>query len=397
MDGFGRRSLARLATVSEIGARIRTADSCLLGVSPPQMQEGENVPAVSVVAPCYDEAGGLKEFYRRVTAACRSTVGDNYELIMVDDGSQDDTWKEIESLASLDNQVVGLRLMRNFGHQLALTAGLAASRGRRVMLIDADLQDPPELLVRMMELMDGGADVVYGQRLSRRGESWFKLATAAAFYRTLSSLTNVPIPSDTGDFRLMSRRVVDILMAMPERERFIRGMVSWIGGRQIPLIYDRASRSEGKTKYSLPKMMDLAADAVTGFSVVPLHLAFWLALLVAAVAILLVAYALSTWLMGNTIPGWTSTTLLICFFASAQLLVLGIIGEYVGRLMKETKARPAYLVDAMIAGGRSFSVPIEFSRLSQSDYQIALRRQQNEVSGRGSASELTNAALEDQN
>ena len=357
------------------------------------MKEGENVPAVSVVAPCYDEAGGLNEFYRRVTAACRSTVDDDYELIIVDDGSQDDTWKKIECLSSSDSHVVGVRLMRNYGHQLALTAGLGASRGRRVMLIDADLQDPPELLGRMMELMNGGADVVYGQRISRPGESWFKLATAAAFYRTLSTMTNVPIPSDSGDFRLISRRVVDILMAMPERERFIRGMISWIGGRQIPLIYDQEPRSEGKTKYSLLKMMNLAADAVTSFSVVPLRLAFGLAFLVAAIAIFLVAYAFSTWFMGNTIPGWTSTILLICFFACAQLLVLGIIGEYVGRLMKETKARPAYLVDTMIAGGRSFSVPIEFSRLSQSDYEMALRMHQNEVSGRGSPSKLSNAAL----
>ena len=357
------------------------------------MNEVENVPALSVVAPCYDESGGVKEFYRRVTAACRSTVGDDYELILIDDGSQDDTWQQIESLASSDNQVVGLRLMRNYGHQFALTAGLAASRGRRVMLIDADLQDPPELLGRMMELMDGGADVVYGQRLSRRGESWFKRASAAAFYRTLSTLTDVPIPSDTGDFRLMSRRVVDILSAMPERERFIRGMVSWIGGRQVPLLYDRAPRGEGKTKYSLPKMMNLAADAVTGFSVVPLRLAFGLALLVAAIAMLLVAYAFSTWLMGNTVPGWTSTILLICFFAGAQLLVLGIIGEYVGRLTKEAKARPAYLVETMIAGGRSHSVPIDFSRLSQSDYQMALRAKQTKISGRSAASKLAKTAF----
>ena len=307
-------------------------------------------------------SGSIKEFHRRVTAACQSTVGGDYELILIDDGSQDDTWKQIESLASSNNQVVGLRLMRNYGHQFAFTAGLAVCRGRRVMLIDADLQDPPELLGEMMELMDGGADVVYGQRLSRQGESWFKRATAGAFYRTLSRLTSVPIPSDTGDFRLMSRRVVDILLVMPERERFIRGMVSWIGGRQVPVGYDRAPRKEGKTKYSLPKMMNLAADAVTGFSVVPLRLAFVLALVVAAIAILLVAYAFSTWLMGHTVPGWTSTILLICFFASAQLSVLGIIGEYVGRLMKETKGRPGYLVDTMVADGRSYAVRIDSSR-----------------------------------
>src|SRR5262245_4696354 len=207
-----------------------------------EMTKGKDVPAVSVVAPCYNEAAGIREFYQRVTAACKSAVDNDYEIILVEDGSRDSTWQEIEELAAADDRLVGVRLMRNYGHQLAASAGLTVSRGRRVMLIDADLQDPPELLGKMMELMDQSADVVYGQRRSRSGENWFKLASARSFYRWLSRLTDVPIPEDTGDFRLMNRRVVDILVAMPERGRFIRGLVSWIGGRQVPLLYDRASR-----------------------------------------------------------------------------------------------------------------------------------------------------------
>jgi dolichol-phosphate mannosyltransferase len=241
------------------------------------------------------------------------------------------------------------------------------------MLVDADLQDPPELLGQMMELMDQGADVVFGQRRSRSGENWFKLASAAAFYRLLARMTDVPIPKDTGDFRLMNRRVVEILVAMPERARFIRGMVTWIGGRQVPLLYDRAARNEGKTKYSLLKMIALASDAVTSFSVAPLRLAFALGLFVAVVAALLFAYALFEWIFGRPMPGWTSIIVVICFFAGTQLLVLGIIGEYVGRLLNETKARPLYVIDSVLASGQVCSVPIEFSSLSPTERQRILR------------------------
>ena len=190
-----------------------------------------------------------------------------------------------------------------------------------------------------------------------------KRASAAAFYRLLARMTDVPIPKDTGDFRLMNRRIVDILVAMPERGRFIRGMVSWIGGRQVPLVYHRAAREKGKTKYSLLKMMTLAADAMTSFSVAPLRLAFALGLLAVLIAVLLSAYAFFEWIVGNTVPGWTSMMLVISFFASAQLLVLGILGEYVGRLLNEMKARPLYVVDSVITSGRVSSGPIDFSSL----------------------------------
>ncbi len=234
------------------------------------------------------------------------------------------------------------------------------------MLVDADLQDPSELLGKMMELMDAGADVVYGTRTSRAGEGWFKRASAALFYR-LNRVISIPIPNNLGDFRLMSRRVVDILLAMPERGRFIRGMVSWIGGEQVPLYYDRAPRRSGKSKYSLIKMLDLAVDAVTSFSLVPLRLAFWSGLFVAFLTVLFVAYALSVWWLGRTVPGWTSLTIALCLFSSLQLIVLGIIGEYVGRLLRESQARPLYVIDTMLFSRQIGTVPVEFSRLCPAD------------------------------
>src|SRR6218665_1444303 len=190
---------------------------------------------LSVVAPCYNEEAVLTEFYARMSKACRAVAGENHEIILVDDGSSDATWSVIEKLADQDSRVVGVQLFRNHGHQLAVTAGLSIASGQRVLLIDADLQDPPELLSQMMAAMDGGADVVYGKRASRSGETKFKLATASAFYKVLNGLSSVPIPRDTGDLRLMTRTVVEILRGMPEQHRFIRGMVSWIGGKQVAL------------------------------------------------------------------------------------------------------------------------------------------------------------------
>ncbi|HXF53694.1 MAG TPA: glycosyltransferase family 2 protein [Hyphomicrobiaceae bacterium] len=320
--------------------------------------------ALSLVAPCYNEELGLAEFHRRAAAAVRAAAADDYEIVLVDDGSSDGTWAAIEALSGADPHVVGVRLMRNHGHQLAATAGLAVSRGRRVVLIDADLQDPPELIADMMALMDAGADVVYGKRSRREGESWFKTASAAAFYRLLSRLASVPIPEDTGDFRLMSRRVVDALLAMPERERFIRGMVSWIGGRQVPLHYERKARLVGASKYPLAKMLRFAADAITSFSIVPLRIASWLGIAVAGIALLLLLYTVWQWAAGNVVAGWSSTMTAIALFAGVQLIVLGIIGEYLGRLVHEAKGRPLYLIDEIARGGESRPVPIELSRLS---------------------------------
>lgn len=324
---------------------------------------------VSIVAPCYNEAENLREFHRRASAAAVMALGDGhraseYEIVLVDDGSRDATWEAISGLAAADPRVVGVRLMRNHGHQLAATAGLSLARGERVLLIDADLQDPPELLAAMWRTMDReGAEVVYGQRTRREGETMFKRATAAGFYRLLGRLSGTPIPRDTGDFRLMSRRVVDALAAMPERQRFIRGMVSWVGGRQVPLPYERHARHAGATGYPLRKMVAFAVDAITSFSTAPLRLASWLGVAAAGLAVPLLAYTLWRWAQGGTVAGWSSTMAAITLFGAVQLIVLGILGEYVGRLFQEVKARPLFLVDTVLAGGGAHALPTDFSRL----------------------------------
>ncbi len=330
------------------------------------MRADKAAVALSVVSPCYNEEECLPEFHRRVSEACGAAVGAGYEVVLVDDGSVDSTREIIHALSQADPRVIGVHLMRNHGHQLAATAGLSVARGERILLIDADLQDPPELIGRMMELMDRGADVVYGKRAAREGESWFKRTSAAAFYRLLSRVANVPIPEDTGDFRLMHRRVVDALLAMPERERFIRGMVSWIGGKQTPVVFTRDPRRAGKTKYTLAKMLRFAADAVTSFSIAPLRCAVWLGLIVAGVASVLLAYTIWSWMSGAVVVGWSSTMTAIALFSGVQLLVLGIIGEYLGRLVQESKGRPLFLVDSISAGGSSRPLPPQFSQMPRS-------------------------------
>ncbi len=323
----------------------------------------QHPPRVSVVAPCHNEASGLREFHRRCSAAARAVVGEDYEIVLVDDGSRDATWDIIAALAVEDQHVTGLRLMRNYGHQPAASAGLWAARGERLLLIDADLQDPPELLGPMMQRMDEDADVVYGQRTARLGETRFKTWTASVFYRLLSRLAATPIPPNTGDFRLMRRSIVDALAAMPERQRFIRGMVSWIGGRQVPLPYERQARFAGATSYPLRKMVRFALDAITSFSIVPLRLASYLGLAAAFLSLCLLCYSLFGWWRGDTIAGWTSVITAVTLFGAVQLLVLGIIGEYVGRLFQEAKARPLFLVDRVVLGGTEHRLPAEFTSL----------------------------------
>jgi polyisoprenyl-phosphate glycosyltransferase len=320
-------------------------------------------PAISIVAPCYNEQEVLPEFYRRATAAVYAAIGEDYEIVLVDDGSSDRTWELITELATHDSRIVGVRLLRHHGHQAAATAGLELSRGRRVMLIDADLQDPPELLAQMMAAMDAGADVVFGQRTSREAETWFKRTTASLFYRLLAQLATEPIPQDTGDFRLMSRRVVDVLAAMPERQRFIRGMVCWVGGRQVALPYERHARYAGTSKYPLRKMARFALDAITSFSTTPLRLASYLGIAATALASLLLLFTIWRWLTGATVVGWASLMTAIVLFSAVQLIVLGIMGEYIGRLLQETKARPLFLVDTVLAGQQRHALPMEFSTL----------------------------------
>lgn len=298
---------------------------------------------LSVVVPCFNEEAVLEEFSRRMALAC-AAVTDRYEIVFVDDGSSDATWSMIESLADRDPRVVGIQLFRNHGHQLAASAGLSLTRGGRVLLIDADLQDPPELLPLMAKRMDEGFDVVYGQRIARAGETAFKRATASLFYRLLNKLSSVPIPEDTGDFRLMSRPVVDILNDMPERHRFIRGMVSWIGGRQSAFPYSRDARFAGTTKYPLRKMISLAIDALTSFSTKPLRAAVWLGLVSSLFAFAILVYAVTEWALGNAVPGWASSVVAISFFSGTQLFVMGVFGEYLGRVVQEVKRRPLFTI-----------------------------------------------------
>jgi dolichol-phosphate mannosyltransferase len=300
---------------------------------------------LSIVVPCCNEEEGLREFHRQMTVAARALCGEKFELILVDDGSTDNTWKVINELSAKDRNVVAVRLARNYGHQLALTAGLSTVRGDLILVIDADLQDPPELLTPMFELMQREeADVVYGLRRSRAGESRFKRRSAEAFYRLLAHLTRVNIPVDTGDFRLMSRRISDQIVQMPEHDRFIRGMVAWLGFKQVAYEYDRKARFAGATKYPLAKMIGFAADALISFSMVPLRIATYIGALLTTILTLVGIWAAIGWILSGTVPGWTSLTLLLVMISSVQLLVLGLIGEYVGRTYIQSKNRPLFLI-----------------------------------------------------
>jgi len=303
---------------------------------------------LSVVVPCYNEEEGVHELHRRVTAVCQSCVGIAYELVLVNDGSSDATWEIMCELSNRDKKVVAINLSRNHGHQLALSAGLQMCRGERVFIIDADLQDPPELLSKMMDRMDGGCDVVFGQRIKREGETAFKKVSAFAFYRLLNRMVDIDIPRDTGDFRLMSRRAVDILNSMPEHHRFIRGMVSWIGMRQEALPYERAARFAGETKYPLSKMIRFALDAITGFSVRPLRIASYLGICFGIATLLLLTYVLAHYFIGETVEGWTSLAVITLALGSVQLFVAGVMGEYLGRLYIESKRRPLYIIKEVL-------------------------------------------------
>jgi polyisoprenyl-phosphate glycosyltransferase len=303
---------------------------------------------LSVVVPCYNEEDGLRELHQRVTAVSNACVGHAYELVLVNDGSNDATWRIMCELSALDKNVVAVNLSRNYGHQLALSAGLQLCRGERIFIIDADLQDPPELLSKMMARMDDGCDVVFGQRIKRDGETLFKKATAFAFYRLLNRMVEIDIPRDTGDFRLMSRRAVDVLNSMPEHHRFIRGMVSWIGLRQEALSYERAARFAGESKYPLSKMIRFAIDAITGFSVRPLRFASYLGFCFGLATLFLLFYVLVHFFLGNAVEGWTSLAVIILALGSVQLFVVGVLGEYLGRLYMESKHRPLFVIQEVV-------------------------------------------------
>ncbi|UWQ54354.1 glycosyltransferase family 2 protein [Leisingera caerulea] len=298
---------------------------------------------LSVVVPCYNEEESVPLLVERLVQAIEPWAQDA-EIILADDGSSDGTWAAIEAAHAKYSVVRGIRLSANRGHQVALTAGLEAARGARIFMLDADLQDPPEILPDMMMMMDRGYDVVYGRRAERQGETLFKKATAYLFYRFLNTLSDVDIPKDTGDFRLVSRRALDAVLAMPERARFIRGMFAWAGFKQIGLEYVRDARVAGETKYPFRAMLRFATDALTGFSTKPLKMATRLAFLSLYVTFLMAVYVFLSLVLYNTAPGWASMLLAISFFSGIQLLTLGIMGEYIGRLYMESKQRPMYFL-----------------------------------------------------
>jgi len=302
-------------------------------------------PHLSVVLPVYNEERLIGELHRRLTATLDATDL-RYEIIFVNDGSRDGSWARILDLSNGDRRVCGVNLSRNFGHQVAITAGVELSRGQTVVVMDSDMQDPPELLPALYAKYLEGFDVVYGKRQSREGETWFKKATATMFYRLMRRLSSIDIPVDTGDFRLMSRRVVDDLTRLQERHRFVRGLVTWVGYNQTAVLYDRGARREGITKFSVGKMISFALDGVTSFSRQPLRVAMHVGVLLAASSLLLMIGLIAYKLGGGAglVTGWTSLAVAVLFLGGVQLLSIGILGEYIGRIYEEVKGRPLYLV-----------------------------------------------------
>lgn len=306
-------------------------------------------PLLSVVVPVFNESAVLPAFLERASTAFAAIPGVDYELVFVDDGSRDDSFAQLSARAARDPHVRVVKFSRNFGHQIAITAGVDHARGDCVVVIDADLQDPPEVVGRMVDQWRAGFDVVYGVRETREGESTMKLATAALFYRLLTRLTNIQIPTDVGDFRLMSRRAVNELSRLREKDRFVRGLVSWIGFRQTGVLYNRDKREAGETKYPYRKMIRFALDGITSFSTVPLRLATWMGYTSALLAVLYLVYVLIMRFLGHTIEGWATIMVAMLFLGSVQLICLGILGEYLGRVFNEVKPRPMYVVEELVA------------------------------------------------
>jgi len=310
----------------------------------PHLAVPRSHPIFSIVAPVYNEEAGLEAFYSRVVAVMES-IGDPFELVLVNDGSRDGSLTLLRALQARDPRVRVVDFSRNFGHQIAVSAGLDYAHGDAVVIIDSDLQDPPEVIVDLAARWHAGAEVVYAQRRERLGETRFKLFTAAAFYRVIGALTSVDIPRDTGDFRLLDRVVVDTLVTMKEHHRFMRGLSAWVGFRQEGVRYDRAERYAGETHYPFSKMVKLSADAITSFSHVPLQLATSLGFLLAGVSLLgIVIAALIRLFVPGAIVGQATTLILVLLLGGIQLIFLGVIGEYLGRIYDEVRARPLYIV-----------------------------------------------------
>jgi len=300
---------------------------------------------ISVVIPCYNEEKNVLETHRRLNNVFAGEERMDVEYLYVDDGSRDCTVDQLKALRAGDEAVKIISLSRNFGHQVAVTAGIEHAIGDAVVIIDADLQDPPEVILNMIHEWRNGAHVVYGVRQERDGETPFKRWTAKLFYRMINKMSEVPLPLDSGDFRLMDRQAVDALLAMPERDRYVRGMTAWIGFNQVPVLYKRDARYAGESKYPLLKMLGFAADGIVSFSMMPLRLAVWMGFCTSGLALLGIAYALMLRLLTHIwVPGWTLLFIAVLFLGGVQLVFLGIIGEYLGRVYGEVKRRPLYII-----------------------------------------------------
>jgi glycosyltransferase involved in cell wall biosynthesis len=298
----------------------------------------------SVVVPVFNEADGIAAFHERCAAAM-AVLGDGHEIVYVDDGSRDASWARLLAIRDQDTHVRLVRLSRNFGHQIAISAGIEHAVGETVTVIDADLQDPPEIIPRMIDCWRKGADIVYGLRSVRHGETWFKRGTARVFYRTMRHLADVDIPVDVGDFRLLSRRARDAFVSMPEHHRYVRGMVAWLGYESATIAYERDPRFAGETKYPLAKMIRFALDGILSFSIRPLRIATWVGVLASVFAFVVAIMLILLRLLGDiAVQGWTSLAVLILLTSGVQLITIGTLGEYIGRIWTEVRARPLYLV-----------------------------------------------------
>lgn len=301
-------------------------------------------PLLSIIIPVYNEEECFHALWERLSGLSSLITTHTIEYVFINDGSKDKSAHLLDTLANQTPSVKVLHFSRNFGHQLAITAGMDYAKGDLVAIIDADLQDPPELIKDMIDLHHTGYDVVYGKRKDRKGESLFKRGTASLFYRFLNSISEIQIPLDTGDFRLMSRRVVNALSSLKERDRFVRGMVSWVGFPQTSLEFERDARYSGETKYPLTKMIRFAVDGIISFSHIPLRAATWFGFLVSGIVTLYILYVVIIKFLGLAVPGWSSLIIAVLFLGGIQLITIGILGEYLGRLYAQSKQRPLYIV-----------------------------------------------------
>ncbi|MBL7085937.1 MAG: glycosyltransferase family 2 protein [Candidatus Cloacimonetes bacterium] len=303
---------------------------------------------ISVIVPCYNEQEVISKFYERLQSVM-DNIGHNYEIIFVDDGSSDNTKAVAILLKKKNDKIKVISLSRNFGHQIAVTAGLDYAKGDVVVIIDADLQDPPEVIPEFLSKIKQGYNVVYGKRRTRKGESYFKLLTAKIFYKVINRLTHNMIPQDTGDFRMFDKKVLSALKRMKEKDRFLRGMVSWVGFKQKAVFYNRDARYAGTTHYPLKKMIVFAFNAITGFSSFPLHVVFWLGIIITIVAIFLSLFVFLVRVLFPEyfIPSYSSIILVILFFGGIQIISLGVVGMYIARIFEMSKDRPLYLIDSI--------------------------------------------------